>query len=114
MSYKHIYKEYFVPWMKKEHADVFEDKYPKMETFRQARHDDNFADVLKRPKHRHCRCSVCAMLTARGKKYLRDGFRDEREKAMFEQERQQHELDKFGWRKEVSIQQERAHQDPDI
>ena len=45
MSYKHIYKEYFVPWMKKEHADVSEDKYPKMETFRQARHDDNFADA---------------------------------------------------------------------
>ena len=55
-----MYDTWYLPW----HEKMQLMEFPKAEydTFKAARHDPAFKDVLKRPKHNHCKCPNCLEL----------------------------------------------------
>ena len=55
-----MYETWFKPWHEKMKALNF--PLCEYDTFKKARHDPAFKDVLKRPKHNHCKCPNCLEL----------------------------------------------------
>ena len=55
---RQMYTTWYLPWHEKMRTAC---DFPKceFETFRDARYDPAFHDVLKRPKHNHCKCPNC-------------------------------------------------------
>ena len=52
-----MYAMWYKPWHEKMKAQGF--PLCEYDTFKKARHDPAFKDVLKRPKHNHCKCPNC-------------------------------------------------------
>jgi hypothetical protein len=102
-----IYDEYFLPWYTKaiqrdkgENGEMIvpdlEDERnwaPSLSTFKRARWHTDFADVKKRARHYHCKCTKCDTLnTIR----LR-GFVDDIHKKSYEIAFKAHEAEARGW-----------------
>lgn len=91
-AYHLIYKEYFEPWFKTINAPISEK--PCLSIFRKVRLHPDFADVKKRPKHKHCICSTCDALRTR----LLQGFQDHKVLEDYKAERRRHDASVLAWR----------------
>ena len=78
----------------------------KKSTFYKARRDDQFADVKRRVKHRHCQCPTCASLAASAK----HGFASEYARHAHRERRGIHNRNVVAWRVlETDVQMRGRH-----
>ena len=69
---RQMYATWYHPWYAKMKPHDFPNC--EYETFRDARYDPAFKDVLKRPKHNHCKCPNCLDLELWRKRAFRTQF----------------------------------------
>jgi hypothetical protein len=79
---RQMYATWYLPWHDKMRSAC---DFPKCEyeTFRDARYDPAFRDVLKRPKHNHCKCPNCLDLELWRKRAFQTQFEVDAYKAAY-------------------------------
>ena len=91
-TYKEIYKQYFLPWWA--HQGHPKTEKPAERTWQNARHLPQFADVQRRARHFHCRCTVCATL----QKQSMAAFASAESLAVWQRDRRVHSDAIHAWR----------------
>ena len=92
-SYECIWNEYFLPWFAGQNLPACD--MPTLVYWKKVRWSEEFADVKRRAKHYHCRCSKCAKLQAK----LLASFANRADHLAYQRERRLHDDSVTAWRK---------------